>query len=412
MDEPANRNEPLTVSQITAMIRARLEGEFPRVHIEGEIGNWRPAASGHVYFALKDEGALLGAVMWKSTRARMSGEFRDGDRVEARGAIGVYDRRGQYQLIVDSMKPAGEGALWKKYEELKRKLEAEGLFDPSRKRAVPALPTAVGVVTSPTGAAIRDVLSVLARRAPGLPVYVWPARVQGEGAAREIARAVAGLSASGLVDVMIVGRGGGSLEDLWEFNDEALARAVAASAVPVISAVGHETDFTICDFVADMRAPTPSAAAELVSRDRIKLRVEVADALRRIDRSLRTRLDTARRRLRAALDSHAMRQPEMRLRVAQQATDEAIRRMDTSIGERLRTARHRALAATAALQGHDPDLILRKGYAIVTDAASGRVLSRSARIRPGRQIRTRFRDGTIRSIVTDDEADLFEGGLE
>ncbi len=407
-----SEKEPLSVSQVTAMIRARLEEEFPRVHIEGEISNWRPAASGHVYFALKDEGALLGAVMWKSTRLRLQDEFQDGDRVKARGAISVYDRRGQYQLIVDSLKPAGEGVLWKKFEELKLKLEAEGLFDPSRKREIPALPMSVGVVTSPTGAAIRDVLSILSRRAPGLPVYIWPARVQGEGAAREIANGVRKLAESGLVDVLVTGRGGGSLEDLWEFNDETLARTIAASPVPVISAVGHETDFTICDFVADLRAPTPSAAAELVSRDRIQLRSQVADSLRRLDRTIESWLQSLRRQLDGTMDSHALRQPEMRLREAQQRTDDALRRLDLAVTDGITTARHRTQAATAALQGHNPDLILQKGYAIVTDASSDRVLSRSKGVRSGRQIRTRFVDGAVRSIVTDDDPDLFEGGMD
>lgn len=400
----------LTVSQLTAALRARIEDAFPRVTVSGEIANWKPASSGHVYFALKDEGALVGAVMWRSTLARMKDAFRDGDLVEATGALSVYEKRGQYQLVVDGMRLAGEGALWKKFQELKARLEAEGLFAAERKRRIPALPSAVGIVTSPTGAAIRDVLSILKRRAPGLKVYVWPARVQGDGAAREVAAGVRALSRSGLVDVMIVGRGGGSLEDLWEFNSELLAREIAASAVPVISAVGHETDFTIADFVADLRAATPSAAAELVSRDRAQTLAAARSLADRLDRAMRAPLDDARHRLRRALDSHALRRPELRVREAQQRADDAVRRMDAAVRERMVLARHRAANATAALQGHDPGLILKKGYAIVRNAATGKVIPSAKGAKPGAHVRTQFVDGTMRSVVVKDEADLFEGG--
>jgi len=404
------RPTALTVTQLTAMLRARIEDAFPRVVVSGEIGNWKPAASGHVYFALKDEGALLGAVMWRSTFARMADAFREGDMVEATGALSVYEKRGQYQLIVDGMRLAGEGALWRKFQELKAKLEREGLFSPDRKRAIPALPASVGIVTSPTGAAIRDMLSILRRRAPGLKICVWPSRVQGVGAAREIAAGVRKLSRSGMVDVVIVGRGGGSLEDLWEFNDEALAREIAASPVPVISAVGHETDFTIADFVADLRAATPSAAAELVSRDRAQTLATLRDDIARLDRAVRVRLDDVRHRLRRAGDSHALRRPELRVREAQQRVDDAVRRMDSVVRDRIVDARHRAVAANAALQGHDPELILRKGYAIVRNAATGKVIASAKAAKVGAHVRAQFVDGTVRSIVVKDEADLFENG--
>lgn len=408
MDLASRDERPLTVSELTCSIRLLLEDAFPRVWIEGEIGNWSVAGSGHAYFSLKDEGALLGCVMWRSSLTKSKETFREGDQVEARGRLGVYDRRGQYQLVVDSLRPVGAGLLWKKFLELKEKLEKEGLFDPARKRPIPELPRAVGVVTSPTGAAIRDVLSVLGRRAVGLDIYVWPARVQGAGAASEIAEGVRRLSRSGLVDVLIVGRGGGSLEDLWEFNDERLAREIAASPVPVISAVGHEVDFSISDFVADLRAPTPSAAAELVSADRSAVGERLRETLRALDRSAADRLYQARTRVRLAAESHALRRPEARLREAQQRTDDALERLDRGVERQLGDLRHRVLSASGALGGHDPALILKKGYAIVRRAKTGRVVTRAVSLKEGQHVQTELVDGTFRSIVSDDSPDLFE----
>ncbi|MDK2971684.1 MAG: exodeoxyribonuclease large subunit [Candidatus Sumerlaeota bacterium] len=406
--DPAPANRPTTVSQLTAQLRLFLEERFQRVWVEGEISNWTLAASGHAYFALKDEGALLSAVMWRSAVGKAGGAFRDGDRVEARGRLSVYDRRGQYQLVVDSLKPLGEGLLFRRFLELKEKLEREGLFDPGRKRAIPALPGAVGVVTSPTGAAIRDILSVLQRRAPGLPVFIWPARVQGDGAAAEIAAGVHRLSRSGLVDVLIVGRGGGSLEDLWEFNNEALAREIVAAPIPVISAVGHEVDFSISDFVADLRAPTPSAAAELVCADHAAFLDRVRECVRALDRAATAPLVDARHRLRAALSSYGLREPEARLRLAQQRADDSLRRLDAVLDRRVAEVRHRVAAARSGLGGHDPALILKKGYAIVRTAKEGRVVTHAGSVRKGAHIRTELVDGTIRSVVTDDVPDLFE----
>lgn len=399
---------PLTIAELTARVRVLLEGQFDTVWVEGEVSNWSVAGSGHAYFALKDESALLSCVCWRSTVASLKAPMRDGLRVEARGRLSVFDKRGQYQLTVDSIKPTGEGALWQRFLEMKARLEAEGLFEAARKRPIPRLAQRVGIVTSPTGAAIRDILSVLGRRAPNLDILIWPARVQGAGAAAEIARGVQRLGASGLVDVVIVGRGGGSLEDLWEFNEEVVARAIAASPVPVISAVGHEVDFSISDFVADLRAATPSAAAELVSADHAAFGDRVRTAASRLERAVDGRVRDARERLRACLSSYALRQPEARLGDAQQRADEALRRLEDALGSRLRELTHRAQRAVAALAGHDPALILRKGYAIVRRAKDDRLVTDAAALKPGTQVRTQLAGGVFRSVVMKDEADLFE----
>jgi exodeoxyribonuclease VII large subunit len=406
MTVPDQDRQPLTISQLTARLRQAVEGSFARVWVEGEIANWTVAASGHAYFSLKDEGALLQAVMWRSALGKSGTAFRDGDRVEARGKLSVYAQRGVYQLVAESLRPMGEGLLWRKFQALKEKLEREGLFEAARKRPIPALPRTVGIVTSPTGAAIRDILTVLERRAPGLGVLIWPARVQGSGAAAEIARGVRVLGASGLVEVLIVGRGGGSMEDLWEFNDEALARQIARSPVPVISAVGHEVDFTICDFVADLRAATPSAAAELVSAEHGRVAERVRGAVRLLDRAVDRALADAGQRLRGALASYALREPEARLRAAQQQADEALRRLDAALDRRTVQVRHRLQSARAGLAGHDPAVILSKGYAIVRRAADERVVTRAAGLLPGERLRTQLVDGQFPSVVLD-ETDLF-----
>ncbi len=253
-----------TVSQLTEVVKAALEVAFPQVWVEGEISGFTRAASGHVYFSLKDEKSILKAVLWKSEAQKVPFEMKTGLRVVCRGRITVYAARGDYQLSVDLVEPKGKGALQLAFEQLKEKLKAEGLFDLERKKKLPLRPRTIGVVTSPTGAAIRDILRVLERRYARLRILIYPVKVQGEGAAREIAEGLDHLGALPAVDVIIVGRGGGSIEDLWAFNEEAVARAIFRSPKPVISAVGHEVDFTIADFVADVRAPTPSAAAEIV----------------------------------------------------------------------------------------------------------------------------------------------------
>src|SRR6187399_2990718 len=306
-DDPAppGPTRPLTVSELTAGIRELLEGMFASVAVEGEISNCRHWSSGHLYFTLKDDRAQVRAVMFRTTVRALKFKPEDGMRVIARGRLGVYDAKGEYQIVCDALEPHGLGALQAAFEQLKRRLEAEGLFDAARKRPLPTLPRRIGVITSLDGAAIRDILRVLVSRHANARVVLRAARVQGEGAAEDLVRALRAIVKVPEIDVVIIGRGGGSAEDLWAFNDEALARAIAASPVPVISAVGHEVDFTIADFVADLRAATPSNAAELV--------VDRAD-------NFRARIDRAERRLQAAMDLGVARRQHLSTRLETRLT--------------------------------------------------------------------------------------------
>ncbi len=287
----------LSVGELTGLIKKSLESGFGRVCVRGEISNFVAHSSGHYYFTLKDSRSQIKAACFKGSQRGLQCAPRNGMEVLATGRLSVYEPRGEYQLIVDGLEESGLGRLMAAFERLKEKLKQEGLFDEARKRPLPLLPARVGVVTSPTGAAVRDILQVLARRNSAVRVQLWPARVQGEGAAAAVAEGVEWFNRAGNVDVLIVGRGGGSLEDLWAFNDEALARAVAASRIPVISAVGHEIDFTICDFVADLRAPTPSAAAEIVARAASELSEKVSACAHRLQSSVRRALSDARHRV-------------------------------------------------------------------------------------------------------------------
>ncbi len=288
---------PLSVSELSARIRGLLEGNLDRILVAGEVTGLRTAGSGHVYFSLKDAGALIACVLWARDAGRQKAIPKDGEEAEVEGRIGVYEPRGQYQLIATSVRPAGLGRLHAEFLRLKERLERAGLFDPARKRPLPRTPARIGIVTSPTGAALRDILAVLNRRAPGISVWIWPARVQGEGAAREIQQGVEALGQCSWPEVIIVGRGGGSMEDLWAFNDEKLAMAISQCPIPVISAVGHEIDYTIADFVADLRAPTPSAAAEIVAQSSAELLRELTHLRRRLDQALTIRMEQVRRRL-------------------------------------------------------------------------------------------------------------------
>jgi exodeoxyribonuclease VII large subunit len=278
-----SRPEPLTVSALTSRIKEILEDQVGEVSVSGEISNFRRQSSGHCYFTLKDAGSQIPCALFKGAAARMSLQPGDGVKVVAHGEVSVYEPRGAYQLIARGLEPLGKGDLHQRFEELKRKLQGEGLFDESRKRAIPEFVERVGIITSPTGAAVRDVIHVLQRRCPRIALTVFGVKVQGDGAAEEVAEAIAEMGKRDF-DVLLVVRGGGSLEDLWSFNEEIVARAVTASPIPVISGVGHETDFTICDFVADLRAPTPSAAAEMVSRTDADWQEEVETLEDRLER--------------------------------------------------------------------------------------------------------------------------------
>jgi exodeoxyribonuclease VII large subunit len=331
----------LTVSALTGLIKGTLAEAFPAVWVKGEISGFKRHGSGHLYFALKDAGAVLGCVMWKGRAGRLAFEPQDGHEVEAFGAVSVYEPQGRYQLVVDELRPAGVGALLLALEELKRRLAAEGLFDPARKRPLPRYPARIGLVTSPTGAAVRDLVKVLRARWPSIGLVLAPVRVQGEGAAREIAAAIERVDRFGNVDLLIVGRGGGSLEDLWAFNEEPVVRAIAACRRPVISAVGHEVDVTLADFAADLRAATPSNAAELAVPDRTDVAHRVAQWRGRLERAARAAAADRRRRLEALTARYGFRRQEEALGHLQQRVDELLDRLHDAVRSMLEHARER-----------------------------------------------------------------------
>jgi exodeoxyribonuclease VII large subunit len=351
----------LTVSQLTERLRAVVEERFPAVWVEGEISNFRLYGSGHAYFTLKDDGAQLRTVLFRNRIRRIRFEPGDGQHVLAFGSLEVYATRGEYQFVVELLEPRGLGALQLAFEQLKARLGAEGLFAESRKRPLPRFPRRIGIVTSPSGAAVRDMLRVIGRRFAGLSIVIAPARVQGEGAARELAAGIADLNALGGVDVIIVGRGGGSLEDLWAFNEEPVARAIAGSKIPVISAVGHEVDVTIADFVADVRAPTPSAAAELVVREKQALVDGLLDLRGRIERAMRRRFEHARRDATSLTGRRVLADPARPLRDLERRVDDAVRRLRHAATAALRRAAHRVDVATAGLRGASPFVRLTTG---------------------------------------------------
>ncbi|MFN2516921.1 MAG: exodeoxyribonuclease VII large subunit [Pyrinomonadaceae bacterium] len=350
-DETERR--PLTVSELTESVRKAIESRFATVWVEGEISNFKAHTSGHWYFTIKDEGAQLRAKCFRSANSRIRFRPTDGLHVRARGRLTVYEARGEYELIVEALDPVGAGALQVAFEQLRNRLQAEGLFAQERKRALPVFPGRVGVVTSPTGAAIRDILNVISRRTRTVHVLFSPARVQGEGAGRDIARAIrlinehhARAKREGrndeLVDVLIVGRGGGSTEDLWAFNEEEVARAIRASHIPVISAVGHETDFTIADFVADRRAPTPSAAAELVAAREDQICSTLAQMGQTLSRLMRYKIVAARTRVQQQALSQVFAEVRSKLRDAEASTNSARHRLQILMSEVLRGAHLRA----------------------------------------------------------------------
>ena len=362
-EPPSDEPRVFSVSEITRTVRAVLEDEIGTVWVEGEVSNYRKQASGHQYFTLKDAQAQLACVWFARGGSRLKQvALTDGMQVQVRGALTVYEARGQYQLNVQLVQAGGAGLLQAKFEALKRKLEAEGLFAAERKRELPGFPAVVGIVTSP---ALRDMLHVLARRAPWLRVIVSPARVQGEGAAAEIAAGIAALNElAAPPDVIVIARGGGSVEDLWAFNEEVVARAIVASAIPVVSAVGHEIDFTIADFAADLRAPTPSAAAELIAPDAAELTRELGQWAGQLRRQMSAALGAQRVRLDFLARSTFFREPEQRLAAAQQRTDLAEEALRRAMREHLVARRQDVGALLAALRQYRPDqlLALRRQY--------------------------------------------------
>ena len=342
-----------TVSELSQEIKGLFEKQFPDVWVTGEVSNFRAVSSGNLYFTLKDAGAQLRAVCFRNLARYLKFKPQDGISVIARGRLSVYEARGEYQLYVEYLEPAGLGALQLAFEQLKRKLAAEGLFDPARKRPLPLLPRAVGVVTSPTGAVIRDIVRILRRRFPNLSILLYPVKVQGEGAAEEIVAGLEYFNRHPLAEVLIVARGGGSIEDLWAFNEEVVARAIAGSKLPVISAVGHETDFTIADFVADLRAPTPSAAAELVVRPRQDLEAELDHRARRLAQILRLKLSEARQHLTELRMHRVFQTLTGRLRERAQQVDDGVVALERALRARLRGAHERWLRTSAGIVRYD-----------------------------------------------------------
>ncbi|MGC1202422.1 MAG: exodeoxyribonuclease VII large subunit, partial [Candidatus Acidiferrales bacterium] len=341
------------VSELTSRIGHLLEGSFPDVWIEGEVSNFHSAQSGHLYFTLKDARAQIRCVCFRDNVRGLKFRPEDGLHVTVRGSLGVYEPRGEYQVYVSVIEPVGLGALQLAFEQLKKRLADEGLFDEARKKALPMLPRRIGVITSPTGAAIRDILRVLQRRFANVHVLIYPVKVQGDGAAAEIVAGLRHFNAARSVDVLILARGGGSLEDLWAFNEEILARAIAASPIPIITGVGHETDFTIADFVADLRAPTPSAAAELVVRSRQEFDRLIAESQRRLMQQMKYLLSERRHRLRDLQSHRAFRQPELLLRRRRQQVDDLSSSLAVGLRLRLAAVRQRLTRSESQLAGFD-----------------------------------------------------------
>jgi exodeoxyribonuclease VII large subunit len=451
--EPGGRRA-FSVSELTDRIQGVLETEFFDVWVEGEISNLKLASSGHWYFSLKDDKAQLAAVVWRNDARLVRFKPKDGMRVLARGQLRVYPPRGAYQLSVQVLEPLGKGSLQQAFEELKEKLEREGLFAQARKRPLPMLPRRIGVVTSPTGAVLKDILRVLRSRYAKLEVLVYPAHVQGDDAAGDVAQGIRALNKLSArpggprLDVIVLARGGGSLEDLWAFNEEGVARAIAASQIPTISAVGHETDFTIADFVADLRAATPSAAAERVVQAKEELQARVRALDERRDASLRLRLARTRARVESAAVHRVFAAERNRIRNLAQRTDELLRRSETGLRRGLeRGASHarrlrerleafrldRQLAArrermagldgrltaqfraeterrrarlgrlAASLDGLSPLSVLGRGYALVWDEARGRLVRSALEVAPGEALRIRLHQGALRATVNSRE---------
>jgi len=439
-----NAEHIYTPSELNREIRVHLEMGFPRILLEAEISNLARPASGHLYFSLKDDKAQIRCAMFRSSASRMGIEVQNGMKVLARGRISLYEQRGEYQLIVDSMQDAGEGILQRQFEDLKKKLEAEGLFDSAHKQELPPYPARIGLITSASGAAVRDLLHVLARRWPVARVRLYPVMVQGIEAPAEIRRAIESANEHGWAETLIIGRGGGSLEDLMAFNDEAVARAVFASSVPVVSAVGHETDFSICDFVADLRAPTPSAAAELATPDQAVLKQSFSRAQRQLQRRTQDRL----RQYTQGLDhlSHRLQQRHPATRLAEQAKEleslnaslmrgmghrfnEYSLKLDTlsrrlmahrpdrklaelndrvaSLGKAMRRLTENAVRSRRELLGNlartlnaiSPLETIGRGYAVVTSAENGDVIRSIAQVETGDRVSAQLKDGKLDCTV-------------
>ncbi len=393
----------LTISQVTRYIKSLLEGDrrLSGVILTGEISNFTDHyRSGHLYFSLKDEGAVLKSVMFASSAKRLKFRPQEGMKVIARGRISLYEPSGQYQLYVENMQPDGIGALTIAFEQLKRKLEEEGLFDRDKKCPLPAYPQKIGVITSPTGAAVQDILQITKRRWPAAEIIFCPVLVQGEGAPAQMINALRAMNREQACDVIILGRGGGSLEDLWAFNDEELAREVFASEIPVVSAVGHETDFTICDFAADLRAPTPSAAAELCTPDLQEELSRLREFREYFTAGARQWLETHRQKLDLLLFSFGLKDPQVFLRRWREEAQLLAQRLEACGKGRVQKEGERLSLLSASLDHLSPLKVLGRGYALVLDG-EGKHITDAARVKAGESLEIRLLKGRLKALVTE-----------
>lgn len=393
---------PMTVTQLTAHLRSMVEENFFDVHVVGEVSNFKPHSSGHWYFSLKDKNAMIACACFRKQNNFVKFDLQDGLKVTARGHLEIYAPRGQYQLIVTSLEPVGVGQWQLAFEQLKEKLEREGLLDPQRKRQIPLMPRKIGIVTSPTGAALRDIVTALRRRNPNIKIVIAPTKVQGDGTEYEIAQAIKDIQKIPDIEVIIVARGGGSIEDLWCFNTEVVARAVSASMIPVISGIGHETDVTICDLVADLRAPTPTAAAELVARGHAELTQRWSSLRRLLLVKMEHRLMQAHRSLERLNPRHALARQHERLQKIRMNLETQRERLTRAMTYRLSEANHRLQKAENKLQIISPTRTLSRGYAIIR-LPQGSVLTDSAQVRPGDAVEAWLQKGKLKLRV---EADL------
>jgi exodeoxyribonuclease VII large subunit len=402
MDDQASLAERvLSVSQFTAQLKSVVESNFSSVWVAGEISNFSRPQSGHCYFTLKDDGAQLRAVIWRTAASRLKFDLQDGLEVVCRGSLDVYPPRGSYQMVVSEIEPRGIGALELALRKLREKFAAEGLFDPDRKRPLPTFPRRIGFVTSPTGAAVHDFLQVLKRRWRGVEVFIIPARVQGTGAAEEIA---AGIRLANrmrpALDVLVVGRGGGSLEDLWSFNEEPVVRAIAASKIPTVSAVGHEIDVTLADLVADVRALTPTEAAERV----VPSSADVSEMVRllsdRLQRTLGIQLASLRQRLDAIFSRPALARPLEFIHNQSRLVDELGVRLHSAMRLSVRDQEQRLVVLSGKLDSLSPLAVLGRGYSLTQDAKSGKLVTSVKQLKTGSEIRTRLAEGSVVSVVS------------
>ena len=388
-----------TVSQLTKELKELLESSFVRVLIEGEISNYLKHSSGHRYFTLKDQNAQIKCVMWRWAGNNLFFEPQDGMKVKAIGQVTIYEKSGQYQLVVSSLQPAGIGELELAFQQLKKKLATEGLFDSEYKKQIPRFPQRIGVVTSPTGAAIRDILNITKRRAPFVEIIIWPVQVQGDGAAAQIAHAIQGFNRLNLVDLLIIGRGGGSLEDLWAFNEEVVARAIFESKLPVISAVGHEIDFSIADFVADLRAPTPSAAAEMAVPNTPELSGRLNELTTSLIDEISYFIKDGKRRLLELKSRYGLKRPLEIIAQRSQRCDELTRLLNLNMTHNIKSISQDSRSIFEKLEIVSPMAILKRGYAYCRDS-NGQVIKSFRQVAIDDKLDIVFHEGGVESRIT------------